>query len=437
MRRTTLLRRKLNGSPSNQGSGRLHSAQPTTFFNSLISGLPGLFEHVPECAPSPSNAQDWWAERIAVTGKAMEPVDNYSLWIFHTILKPRRIRGGGILENTVRLLPTMISVRRFVSRVSSLGRESVTGEEFTFTDWIHSLDTAACFETQEVFNEYKKLDAELEQWRASVLQELAPENAEYTVARTDPGHPEEYQDPNVDPVTTIGQDSSGESRLLDDQQLEACLNKCINAADEIMAIAEKFTDDDIKYRGFAYSFSVFTAGTVTGIAKDKTSSCHRFLETLGRHWTGAIDQNYLLQRLSSGATTQGQSGSGSPSINLLSGVIMPNSAPDTLKDAEGDIFTMSGKERQQKASVESETWSTTSTADDFSSYLVEEVTPIEPTPQQYVKPTSTWLPSSSRASGREQRPSSSESEDNDDDEEIKHAFLSTGSGLGTLWMNPI
>lgn len=69
--------------------------------NSLISGLPGVFEHVMEGLPSPSNTQDWWLERIALTGKAMEPVDDYTVRILHSVLKPRRIRGGGILNHTV------------------------------------------------------------------------------------------------------------------------------------------------------------------------------------------------------------------------------------------------------------------------------------------------------------------------------------------------
>lgn len=269
--------------------------------NSLISGLPGHFEHVLKGSPSPpSNSQDWWVERIALTGKAMEPVDDYSLGILQPILRPRRIRGGGILAHTVRLFSAAISVRHFVSRVSSLGRENAIGEVSIVTGPVHSLATALYFETQEVFHECMKLDAELEQWRASVPRELEPENAKYTVARTDvnclqtaavfftlvirltrpflmsacmsvinrkartgqPGHPNEDQDPNVDPVATTRQDSTGERMLLDDQRLEACLHKCINAADEIMSIAEQFTDDDIKYRGFTYALSVFTAGTV-------------------------------------------------------------------------------------------------------------------------------------------------------------------------------
>lgn len=49
-------------------------------------------------------------------------------------------------------------------------------------------------------------------------------------------------------MATIVQDNDNERRLLDDQQLEACLDKCVHAADEILAIAEQFTDDDIKYR---------------------------------------------------------------------------------------------------------------------------------------------------------------------------------------------
>jgi hypothetical protein len=96
--------------------------------NSHISGLPLLFEHRMEGSLSPSNALYWWTERIAITNKDMEPVDDNSLGILHTILKPRRIRGGGIVDHTARLFSAVISGRHFVSKVSSLSKESVIGE---------------------------------------------------------------------------------------------------------------------------------------------------------------------------------------------------------------------------------------------------------------------------------------------------------------------
>ena len=76
---------------------------------------------------------------------------------------------------------------------------------------------------------------------------------------------------------------------------------------------------------------------------------------------------------------------------------------------------------------------TTADDDDFSYCLVEEETHNKPASQRHVKPPLLLSPLSP-VSGNEQRPVPSEGKD--DDDEIKHAFLSTGSGLGTLWMRP-
>ena len=155
---------------------------------SHIPGLPGVFDHVMESFLSPSNTQDWWVECIALTGEAMEPVDDYSCRILDSVLKPRHIRVGGVLNRTVRFFSAAISVRHFVSRVSSLGREGVpqsTGAGSKVSEPTHTTATAGRFETQDVFYEYMQLDAELAQWRASVPREWKPGHARYTIARTD------------------------------------------------------------------------------------------------------------------------------------------------------------------------------------------------------------------------------------------------------------
>lgn len=75
---------------------------------SLISGMPGVFAHVMEGLPSPSNTYNWWVERIALTRIAMEPVQDYSIRILHSALKPQRTRKGskghpGLLLQSQRL----------------------------------------------------------------------------------------------------------------------------------------------------------------------------------------------------------------------------------------------------------------------------------------------------------------------------------------------
>lgn len=157
----------------------------------------------------------------------------------------------------------------------------------------------------------------------------------------------------------------------------------------------------------------------TGQAKDKMSSCHRFFETLGPHWADAVDQNYLLQRLSSGAA-QGQSGSGSPVINLLLDVIMSNPPADAGDNGDDIFISVSGKVHQQEDCVENDPRSTnTLDDDDFSNYLVEEETHSSLTSQQHAK-LPLLLSPLSPVSGNEQRPVPSEGKY--DDDEIKHAF---------------
>ncbi|KAG0372418.1 hypothetical protein BGX24_000275 [Mortierella sp. AD032] len=275
--------------------------------NSLISGLPGTFDHVMESFHSLFNTQDWWVERIAISGKPMEPVDEYSIKILQDVLKPRRIRGGGILNHTIRLFSVAISITQFVKKMPSYEKGGVLHSdkpESTTLDPALTVATATttttgCLGSKGILEEYQQLDAKLEQWRAGVPREWEPANAKHMVARTDinclqaaaafyslvillnrpflmnacmsainrrgtDGKPESAQGDGrgITDSEAAVQDKVGERRLLDDQQREMCLNKCIHAADEIVTIAEKFTSDDIKYRGFTYAFSVFTSGTV-------------------------------------------------------------------------------------------------------------------------------------------------------------------------------
>ncbi|KAG0257971.1 hypothetical protein BGZ95_005090 [Linnemannia exigua] len=265
------------------------------FTNSLVSGLPGVFDQVIESFHALSNTQDWWVERIPISGNPMEPVDEYSFRILQEALKPRRIRGGGMINYTIRLFSATKSIKQLVNKMPSDGKEGDLHSDKPES----TTTTSGRFGPQDILQEYRQIEAKLEQWRASIPQEWEPTYAKHMVARTDincllvavvfytivillnrqllmnacisaincrgtQGNPESAQGDggsSTDSDAAI-QDEVSERRLLDDQQMEIYLNKCIHAADEIVTIVEKFTSDDIKYRGFAYAFSVFTSGTV-------------------------------------------------------------------------------------------------------------------------------------------------------------------------------
>ncbi|KAF9900440.1 hypothetical protein EC991_007334 [Linnemannia zychae] len=79
---------------------------------SFISGQPGVFHNTPIIHVRSTDDPSWWVERIAVTGRPMDSVDNYTLSILHSILKPRRIKSFGWCQPMFQLTEIGRSVWR-------------------------------------------------------------------------------------------------------------------------------------------------------------------------------------------------------------------------------------------------------------------------------------------------------------------------------------
>ncbi|KAF9900436.1 hypothetical protein EC991_007330 [Linnemannia zychae] len=125
------------------------------------------------------------------------------------------------------------------------------------------------------------------------------------------------------------------------QVVQMYLTKSVLAADEIIAIVDQFTDEEIKICGPPYSFPMFIAGTVyvmqqfmdktsnlTGEVEKKLMTCQRFLRALGPYWKGASDQALLLKRLSlsGGSGSGGGGGDGGSESRAAHGTSLSSSA---------------------------------------------------------------------------------------------------------------
>ncbi|KAF9900438.1 hypothetical protein EC991_007332 [Linnemannia zychae] len=323
-------------------------------FISIISGLPGVFLNIPINLPVPSNDPAWWMERIAVTGRPMDPVDNYTLSILHSILKPRRLKGYGLCRPLFQLMEIGKSIWRYGNAGSEQDKPGVdhaetdtlgydSGSSFT------SMSAAGDSQPQDMMDASRQLEAELEQWRATVPEEWEPSRGRYSVSWTNKNVIFSaihyyifsiilYRPLLIKACLSIVNGESGQggsssgpgggtdsgrssqhiySEFTTDQQGESLqavqvyLTKCVLAADEILAMVGQFTDEEVKLWGPLYAFPMFIAGTVyviqqfvdktsnlTGEVKSKLTACQRFLLTLGPYWKGASDQALLLKRLS-------------------------------------------------------------------------------------------------------------------------------------------
>ncbi|KAG0213965.1 hypothetical protein BGX33_002568, partial [Mortierella sp. NVP41] len=88
------------------------------------------------------------------------------------------------------------------------------------------------------------------------------------------------------------------------------LDICTEAANEMSAMTEQFTDEQIKYRGYMFAFQVFLAGVthitnmitskdarVVAYSRERLDRCHHFLREVAPYWASAEDQTAVLHGL--------------------------------------------------------------------------------------------------------------------------------------------
>ncbi|KAF9900435.1 hypothetical protein EC991_007329, partial [Linnemannia zychae] len=141
-------------------------------FVSIISGLPGVFLNIPINLPTPSNDPAWWLERIAVTGRPMDPVDNYTLSILHSIMKPRRLKGFGLCRPMFQLMEIGRSVWWYGNAGSEQNKCGVTCTETDTLSYdsgltLTSKSAAEDSRPRDMMDGFKQLEAELEHWRTT------------------------------------------------------------------------------------------------------------------------------------------------------------------------------------------------------------------------------------------------------------------------------
>ncbi|KAF9123771.1 hypothetical protein BGW39_008708 [Mortierella sp. 14UC] len=230
---------------------------------SIVSGLPGTFHDPTIALPVITDDLAWWVERIAVTGRPMEPVDDYTLSILNNIMKPRRVCLSMIIHNS-----------------GQGGPKDAPGGD---TEDV---------ESSKVGN---KVEAE-------------------------------------------GQEEDNF------QVLQMCLNKCVFAADEIVAMVEQFKD------------IVDRTSSQAGEVEGKLMACQRCLRILGPYWKGAADQSLLLERLSSpgggGASKSGadNGSSSSSSMELLADIMMTTPSTDADEKEDFAVGHISDPGREQATS---------------------------------------------------------------------------------------
>ncbi|KAG0285988.1 hypothetical protein BGZ97_007584 [Linnemannia gamsii] len=187
---------------------------------------------------------------------------------------------------------------------------------------------------------------------------------------------------------------------------------------------EQFTEEDIRFRGYAFTFPIFIAGTVYIIQrtvseasigsqpdKDKLALCRRFLQTVGPYYASAIDEDLLLGRLSSGSVTSA-SGVGestgrtsSSTIEVLSDFVLSTPPMDAVDNSDFEMMWLEGLTVE-----EAKEWKMSPLF----------VLPVEKDMQSQADGQDVEVEEDADGGGVEE----------------EHAFFNTDSGLKTFWMHP-
>ncbi|KAF9089502.1 hypothetical protein BGX23_006627 [Mortierella sp. AD031] len=398
---------------------------------SLLSDQPGALEHTDIMYPTPENKVDWWIERIS-SGQAMEPMDDYSISILHKILRSNRTGVGEYQAYTLQLLSVGTTIRKFNNRVASSSKKRSpqgTGKELqipnpTVTTTTTPIPNTAAPSTtdgcqvQDVQGAYQVAETELKRWRANIPEHWEPTKSIFLASQTENdglptvalynvlvillnrpvllkacmstisrkeshgpfgvihGDGAKVSEPCVGKDGYVSPDNTRERRgseskeeeEADSQMLEAYLYKCVVAADEIATIVGRFTDDDVKYRGFNYSFAALMAGTVyiiqqlmnkdltkVGIGEEGLMVCQHFLRTLGRYWGGAVDQDRLLDRRSLFDAAKVEDDSNTTTGDPLSDIVLTTSSSDADELNDFDLYNGGEDTQGQKMSLQSST----------------------------------------------------------------------------------
>lgn len=267
------------------------------WFKSLVWGMPGMLERILVEWPSAELQQGWWIERVSSTTEGerqrTESLDDYSIRILHGIHRPRRLRGAESKIHLMQLVDVGRLVRKVCQSVSSLGyREDQRMESGQVIEGAESTATftkMAASRQHSVQEEYRQAENALDHWRETLPQGLQPSRIKDMVSRVDTygfvltGYYYalviQLHRPFL--LKACMSISSNKKRLSEEaevdvkekeleqcidwselQMLETCLGKCLAAADGMLAIIEQFTNEDIRFRGYAFTFPIFIAGTV-------------------------------------------------------------------------------------------------------------------------------------------------------------------------------
>lgn len=207
--------------------------------------------------------------------------------------------------------------------------------------------------------------------------------------------------------------------------------------------------------------------------KDKLAICRRFLQTLGRYYASAADEDFLLDRLSStnaAGSGEGESGNSSnsiPAMEMMSDMVLsaPSMDADEINDFE--MLWSDGLPMEEK-----EVWQMMSPIDfippvgkddhgaveekvggegdgDSVVYMFPQPVVLDSVDATFLSATriatSTTSTTVTTATTATTATTGTRSETTRKDDraggqghgaEEKHAFFTTDSGLGTLWMHP-
>ncbi|KAF9081953.1 hypothetical protein BGX23_000257 [Mortierella sp. AD031] len=440
--------------------------------SSLLSGLPEVFDTLSFTVPIPVNNPGWWIERMVLEGQPMEPLDEFSLSILHKIMNPTRFSRAAISPESIRLVSVGRSAGSYCNAapvqnkelpLNNAGKESKDQEPLTSA--ATPTDPASeDLRQQNFLDGYRIFEAELAHWRATIPEEWEPSKAKFANTHTSKnvistavyyyvfviflnrplllkaclsiikrkgnrgGSKTAHKGTSMKSVAQLHRSDNDSAKEQDDEEfqlIQTCLQKCIAAADEIVAIVEQFTDDEIIYRGSPFCFPIFIAGTVyiferimgkeqrrSGIVEERLAACHHFLRVISPYWAGAIDQERLLARLGSFETPKGGTdASPSPAMELLTDFMMysPSTDGDELEFLNIDVLKNDKEEWLNCPSTPLAT---------------ERNAPVDPIIDPKVSP------STSRKTGEREVVAGT------DPAVLENAFLTTDSGLGTMWGRP-
>jgi hypothetical protein len=291
--------------------------------NSAVGGIPPLFDSTQFEPWIVSYEADWWVESPPARPVGVQEeqrMDPAYVSILHKALRPRPIRGFGDPSLTVPILQVGISVWRFTNtgkvpaavsaQPSQTAFRSSPSSPTTTTTPLTSPTTPTTQQNHSSMTSSRwrdsipilqKFDAAAETWRRQLPEGFIPTNAKSSIWQSDMNiihHTLYYYITQISiyrPVLLkagmateegdrrkkgqLGQDdATGESGgttdvnsgvtdedeviVAEDQKfLRMALDICNDAANEITAIVEQFTERLVKIRGAHLSFPVFIAGT--------------------------------------------------------------------------------------------------------------------------------------------------------------------------------